>query len=140
MPLDPVQGCMLSSTYFLLLCASLVATGAMAQNDGLVAYVPSRPIPHTADAPRVGLIEGPVQGKLDAAVPEDALQVDVLNARGNVVRSYGPMELDEVDLSKLRAGTWTLRVHTAGKLLVQRFAVLHRGSVIWNLPKERKRR
>ena len=120
--------------------AAFVASSAMAQQDGLIAYVPSRPMPHTADAPRVGLIEGPVQGKMDAVVPEDALQVDVLNARGNVVRTYGPLEFHDMDLGNLRAGTWTLRVHTAGKLLVQRFAVLHRGSLVWNLPKQRKRR
>lgn len=113
-----------------LLCS--VSIGLKAQADGLVAYVPERPTARTADDVRIGIVAGAVAGKVEALIPEDALQVDILNARGNVKRSYGSDEMGTLSLGDLRPGTWTLRVHTATSKLVRRFVVMQRGSVVWS--------
>lgn len=104
-----------------------------AQADGLVAYVPEKPVARTADDTRIRLVAGAVAGKVEALIPEDAVQVDILNARGNVKRSYGSGDLGELALGDLRPGTWTLRVHTStSMLLVRRFVVMQRGAVVWS--------
>ena len=104
----------------------------VAQADGLVAYVPEKPIARTADDTRIGFVAGAVAGKVEALIPEDALQVDILNARGNVKRSYGTAEMESLTLGDLRPGTWTLRVHTPQAMLVRRFVVMQQGSVVWS--------
>lgn len=116
------------------------AVGGYAQADGLVAYVPTKPVERTADDTRIGLMESAVPGNVEAMLPHDALQVDILNARGNVKRSYTAAELDHVDLTGLRHGTWTLRVHTPKGVLVRRFAVMRQGAMVWALPTRTKRR
>lgn len=122
--------------YAKLLFAPLVLlvtnTDALAQADGLVAYVPARPIERTADTERIGFMDGAVGGKAEAVLPADAYQADILNARGNVVRSYMSTELETLSLSDLRPGTWTLRVHTPTGFLVRRFVVMTQGAAIWS--------
>jgi hypothetical protein len=105
---------------------------AYAQADGLVAYMPDRPIERTADDPRIGFVASAVAGKVEAVIPADARQVDLLNARGTVKRSYQAGEFEQLSLGDLRQGTWTLRVHTAKTMLVRRFVVMHRGAVVWS--------
>lgn len=116
------------------------ALAAAAQADGLIAYVPSAPVERTADDTRVGFVESAVPGKMEAQLPDDAYQVDILNARGNVKHTYAAHELGQLDLGHLRHGTWTLRVHTPQGLLVRRFAVLHQGAMLWALPPGTKKR
>ena len=106
-------------------------TTAFSQADGLVAYVPEKPIERTADDPRISIVESAVAGKIEAIVPADAVQVDLLNARGNVKRSCAANEMDGLRLSDLPSGTWTLRVHRPGSMLIRRFVVLQRGSIVW---------
>ena len=103
-----------------------------AQADGLVAYVPNAPLDRTADNIRIGFAESAVAGKMEAVLPVDAIQADILNARGNVKHTYGPDELGSLSLGDLRPGTWTLRVHTSTTMLVRRFVVMERGAVLWS--------
>lgn len=102
------------------------------QADGLVAYVPEKPIERTADDTRIGFVESAVAGKVEAIIPADADRVDILNARGNVKASYGIREFDQLGLGNLRPGTWTLRVHRGTAMSIRRFVVMERGSVIWS--------
>lgn len=124
----------------LLLLASAGFVLAHAQADGLVAYVPRTPIARTADDTRVSFVESAVPGQMEAILPLDANRVDLLNSRGNIHRTYGSTEIENLELNKLRAGTWTLRVHTSGGMLVRRFAILNKGTVVWNLPERKHKR
>ncbi|HRH70906.1 MAG: hypothetical protein JNL43_02920 [Flavobacteriales bacterium] len=103
-----------------------------AQADGLVAYVPSAPLERTADNTRIGFVESAVAGKVEALLPADAFQADILNARGNVKRTYGMGDLESLSLGDLRPGTWTLRVHTPNAMLVRRFVVMAKGAILWS--------
>lgn len=105
---------------------------SFAQSDGLVAYVPERPMERTADDTRIQFVESAVVGRIEAVVPIDADRVDILNGRGNIRRTYGHTELDQLSLGDLRPGTWTLRIHRQGKLAIRRFVVMERGSVVWS--------
>lgn len=116
----------------LLLMLLLRSFSSDAQADGLVAYVPDKPIERTADDTRIGFVASAVAGKMEALIPSDALQVDILNARGNVKRRYATNDLGTVSLGDLRPGTWTLRVHRPASILVRRFVVMERGSVVWS--------
>ncbi|HQW05180.1 MAG: hypothetical protein IPH05_09195 [Flavobacteriales bacterium] len=122
----------------ILLCAGVFVLGSvlslsgLAQADGLVAYVPEKPLERTADSERIGFVNSPVAGKVEALIPMEADRVDILNARGNVKRSYEAKELESFSIGDLRPGTWTLRVHAADKMMVRRFVVMHRGSIVWS--------
>lgn len=120
------------------LIAEITGTSTMAQADGLVAYVPERPVERTADDTRIGFSAGAVAGTIEAMLPADADRVDVLNSRGNVKYAYSIAEFEQVGLGGLGAGTWTLRVHRAGTMAVRRFVVMERGTVIWS-PERPKR-
>jgi hypothetical protein len=108
------------------------SSSAFGQADGLVAYVPEKPIERTADDTRISFVESAVAGKMEAIIPADAERVDILNARGNVKASYGLREFDQIGLGNLRPGTWTLRVHRGSAMSIRRFVVMERGSVIWS--------
>lgn len=118
--------------YLTAIVLGALGTHASAQADGLVVYVPNRPIERTADDSRISFVESAVAGKMEALIPEDADRVDILNGRGNVKHTYEASELDQIDLSELRPGTWTLRVHRKGGLSVRRFVVREHGSVVWS--------
>lgn len=105
---------------------------AYAQADGLVAYVPEKPIARTADDPKITFVESAVAGKMEAIIPTNADRVDILNARGNIKASYGIREFDQIGLGDLRPGTWTLRVHRGHAMSIRRFVVMERGTVIWS--------
>ena len=110
----------------------LAGRTADAQADGMVAYVPSRPLDRTADDERIGFAESAVAGKAEAVLPSGTYQADILNVRGNVKHTYSTAELSELSLGDLRPGTWTLRVHTPEGLRVRRFVVMERGKVVWS--------
>ncbi len=105
---------------------------SMGQADGLVAYVPEKPIERTADSERIAFVSGAVAGKMEALIPTDAQRVDILNARGNVKQTYSAKELDTFSIGDLRPGTWTLRVHTGTNMMIRRFVVMQRGSIVWS--------
>ena len=105
---------------------------AQAQADGLVAYVPAKPIERTADSEKIGFMDSAVGGKAEAILPTDGYQADILNVRGNIHQSFNSSELGALSLGDLRPGTWTLRVHTPNGFLVRRFVVMAQGSVIWS--------
>ncbi|HRF82141.1 MAG TPA: hypothetical protein PL070_18860 [Flavobacteriales bacterium] len=113
--------------------AILLAFGseAKSQADGLVAYVPDKPIERTADDTRIAIVQGAVAGKIEAIVPDGAERVDILTARGRVKHSYSTAEFERIGLGHLRPGTWTLRVHRAGTMSIRRFVVMERGAVVW---------
>lgn len=115
-----------------VLLAMMFALSAHAQSDGLVAYVPERPIERTADNARIQFVESAVAGKMEATIPSDAERVDILNGRGNVKYTYTSAQFEQIGLGNLRPGTWTLRVHRAGNLSIRRFVVMARGSVVWS--------
>ncbi len=117
-------------------CAFALNTAA--QDDGYVAYVPSRPPEHTADDVRVGFTEGTLPGTVALSLPEGTYHVDLLNARGNVKRSFAAGAIDQIDLTELSPGTWTLRARTPDGLSVRRFAVLTQGGVLWTLPQPKR--
>lgn len=110
------------------------------QADGLVAYVPERPIERTADDERIGFMDGAVAGKLEPIIPVGSERVDLLNARGNVKKTYTGREMDGLSLGSLRPGTWTLRVHRQGSMLIRRFVVMEQGAILWSPKGPIKRR
>ncbi|MCB0766939.1 MAG: hypothetical protein KDC03_04965 [Flavobacteriales bacterium] len=116
----------------LLVGTVLLVGKLLAQADGLVAYVPEKPIARTADDTRITFVESAVAGKIEAIIPPDADRVDILNARGNVKHTYGADKIDQVGLGDLRPGTWTLRVHRGERLSIRRFVVMERGTVVWS--------
>lgn len=127
----------------IFLASVIPAKITLAQVDGLVAYVPSKPIERTADSESIGFMAGAVGGKAEAILPTDAFKADLLNVRGNVERTYSAEELGTLSLADVSSGTWTLRVHTPRGFLVRRFVVMARGGVIWSPeydPKAQKRR
>jgi hypothetical protein len=113
---------------------------ATAQADGLVAYVPEKPIERTADNERIGFMDGAVAGKLEAIIPPGSERIDLLNARGNVKKTYSGSAMDDLSLGDLRPGTWTLRVHRQGSILIRRFVVMERGAILWSPKGPIKRR
>lgn len=127
-----------------LLLALLLITRCIAhvaaQADGLVAYVPEKAIERTADDERIGFMESAVAGKLEAIIPPGSERVDLLNARGNVKKTYTGDEMDDLSLGSLRPGTWTLRVHRQGSMLIRRFVVMERGAILWSPKGPIKRR
>jgi hypothetical protein len=122
----------------LLFLSCVAAAGLMAQDDGYVAYVPSRPPEHTADDVRVGFVEGTLPSTVELSLPQGTYQVDLLNARGNVKRSFPAGSIDQIDLTELSPGTWTLRARTPEGLSIRRFAVLAQGGVLWTLPQPKR--
>ncbi|MEO8587924.1 MAG: T9SS type A sorting domain-containing protein [Flavobacteriales bacterium] len=116
----------------------LAMNGLMAQDDGYVAYVPSRPPEHTADDERVGFVEGTLPSTVELSLPVGTYQVDLLNARGKVKQSFAAGAIDQIDLTELSPGTWTLRARTPEGLCVRRFAVLTHGGVRWTLPQPKR--
>ncbi len=125
--------------YLTAIALGTLGTQASAQADGLVVYVPNRPVERTADDSRIAFVESAVVGKMEAIIPDDADRVDILNGRGNVKHTYNAAEFDQTGLGKLRPGTWTLRVHRRGGMSVRRFVVMERGSVVWSQAPVRKR-
>ncbi len=125
--------------FFIAICLSTFpATVLRAQVDGLVSYVPAKPIERTADSESIGFMASAVGGKAEAILPTDAFKADILNVRGNIERTYSAEELGTLSLADVSSGTWTLRDHTPDGFLVRRFVVMARGGVIWSPEYDRK--
>jgi len=107
-----------------------------AQSDERYAYVPTRAVPHTADDEGMGFRSTAVPGVLEMALPAGTERVDILNARGNVVRTMAYGELSDLDLGSLARGTWTLRAHTPHGFSIRRFVVMQPGNVAWAVPRQ----
>jgi hypothetical protein len=117
----------------LLVGTFLLVLSAYPQAGDLAAMTAPRPFARTADDARIELTEGTAQGMAGVRSPEGTYQLDILNARGKVVRS-STSDLDRLDVRRLRPGTWTLRAHTPQGILVRRFMVFERGSIAWAAP------
>lgn len=115
-------------------------SGLHAQTGELIAYVPSTPPERTADDLRITFLEPVVPGLVEVALPPGTDRVDLLNARGKVKRSHLASTVEQLDLRKLRRGTWTLRAHTSKGMVVRRFFVMGHGRVLWELPQHDRRR
>lgn len=113
---------------------------ASSQIDDRVAYVPSKAPARTADDLRIVFLDPVVPGELELGLPEGTYRLDLLNAHGKVkhTRNAGPLE--QIDVRKLSRGTWTVRAHTPQGLVVRRFFVMGRGTVLMELPQSRKKR
>lgn len=122
------------------LCSWSLVALLCAQTDDRYAYVPTRAVPQTADNEGMGFRTTAVPGVLEMALPAGTERVDILNSRGNVVRSMDHTELSDLDLGSLARGTWTLRAHTPNGFSVRRFVVMQPGSVAWAVPRQGKRR
>ena len=80
----------------------------MAQVDGLVAYVPAKPIERTADSESIGFMASAVGGKAEAILPRNAFisrsklgHMDTSGPYpgrllGSALCSYGPWRCDLV--------------------------------------------
>lgn len=123
----------------LVACAMILTYTAIAQSEERIAYVPLRAVEHTADNEAMGFRTGAVGGLLEMSVPSGTRRVDILNAKGNVVRSFEQDEVSDLDLGSLARGTWTLRAHTPNGFSVRRFVVMQPGSVAWAVPRSNKR-
>ncbi len=110
------------------------------QVDEMYAYVPSKAPERTADDVRIGILDPVVPGMLDLSLPATTHRVDLLNARGRVKHSLDISQMDRLDLRKLRRGTWTLRAHTTEGMLVRRFFVMGHGSILWEMPFNRRKK
>lgn len=120
----------------LLLCIVLVVLQAVrpdAQAQDLAHATPSPYAAHIADDIRIGQ-RSATDGSLRLELPMGTQQVDVLNARGEVVERIPGWALDDLDLGKFERGTWTLRAHLPQGFVVRRFLVLRPGEITWALP------
>ncbi len=122
-----------------VLCAMLSTFVVCAQSEAHIAYVPSTPLENTADDAAMGFRQGTIPGILELQLPAGTRQVDILNARGNVVHRFGEDHITNLDLADLSRGTWTLRAHTPHGFSIRRFVVMQLGSVAWAVPRSGKR-
>lgn len=127
---------------FITVCACLliIVPAIQAQHDDRTAYVPRKAPERTADDLRINFIEPAVPGEMEVALPDGTYRVDLLNARGNVKQVRSVEEARKINIKKLRRGTWTLRAHTPSGMIVRRFFVMGRGTVLMELPQSRRRR
>lgn len=130
---------LLDLRHLVLICMVWATTTAVAQSDDRIAFVPHRAPEHTADDEALGFRAGTVPGQLELSVPAGTWQVDILNARGNVVDQFEEDELLHLDLAQLPRGTWTLRAHTPFGYAVRRFVVMQPGRVAWAVTPTAKR-
>ncbi len=99
---------------------------------GDLAMAGTKRTARTADVASIQLVPTSVPGVVELTLPAGTLGVDVLNARGKVVRELDSDKLDRLDLNRLRPGTWTVRVRTTDGYLIRRFVVLGRSSMYWS--------
>jgi hypothetical protein len=107
----------------------MVAGPGRARAQGELAYVPRSAPAYTADDARIAVSEADEAGHLRVSLPTGTWQLDLLNARGNVVERLAPDEALNLHAARLKPGTWTLRAHTPSGLLVRRMVVLGSSSV-----------
>ncbi len=123
----------------LISCLFLILV-SKAQTDEMIAYVPAKAPSRTADNTKITFLDPVVPGVLELSLPDGTRRVDLLNARGKVKATHEGSSMQQIDLRKLRRGTWTLRAHTRSGMMVRRFLVLGHGQVVWQLPPAPRRR
>lgn len=107
---------------------------AQGQWDDLV-HIPAHAQQRIADDMRLGPTTRAAQEIASIELPIGTYQVDLINGRGRVVRSYQAERLQELELGTLRPGTWTLRARTSESYSVRRFMVIKRGTIMWSQPR-----
>ncbi len=107
---------------------------------GDLAYAGTKRTSRTADVPTIEMVPTTVPGVVELTLPTGTVGVDVLNARGKVVRELENDEQDQLDLNRLRPGTWTIRVRTTSGYLIRRFVVLGRSGMYWSPADQRSTR
>ncbi|MDQ3102079.1 MAG: hypothetical protein M3R08_11875 [Bacteroidota bacterium] len=130
---------MLKPTTLLLAILLIGNAQLQAQADDRVAYVPSKAPSRTVDDLSITFLEPVVPGELEVALPAGTFRVDLLNAHGNIKQVRSIEQADKINIRKLRRGTWTLRAHTPSGMVVRRFFVMGRGTVLTELPRSRRR-
>ncbi len=124
-----------------ILIATLSVGRSSAQStDDRVAYVPRKAPARTADDLRINFLEPVVPGEIELGLPEGTYRLDLLNARGKVKQTRSIGELETINVKKLSRGTWTVRAHTPAGMVVRRFFVMGRGTVLMELPQSRNKR
>jgi len=127
-------------TSALLPFALACSVPAAAQWDTDLALATSRPAVNTTANEGITLAESDAPGTFGFSLPMHTRRVDLLNARGKVVRSCAGSDATALDLPGLRPGTWTLRVHAPEGMEVRRFVVVRRGSIAWAVPRAPRKR
>ncbi len=110
----------------------VLSISSAAAQYGDLAYAGTKRTSRTADVPTIEMVPTSVPGVVELTLPAGTVGVDVLNARGKVFRELGNDELDQLDLNRLRPGTWTIRIRTTSGYLIRRFVVLGRSSMYWS--------
>lgn len=123
-----------------LLIMTFAAGLVSAQADERVAYVPKKTPARTADDLQINFLEPVVPGEIELGLPEGTYRLDLLNARGKVKQSRTLGEMEQINVRKLSRGTWTVRAHTPAGMVVRRFFVMGRGTVLMELQQSRKKR
>ncbi|MFN6117781.1 MAG: hypothetical protein ACK46C_18155 [Flavobacteriales bacterium] len=110
----------------------VLSISSAAAQYGDLAYAGTKRTSRTADVPTIEMVPTSVPGVVELTLPAGTVGVDVLNARGKVFRELGNDELDQLDLPRIRRGTWTMRIRTTSGYLIRRFVVLGRSSMYWS--------
>mgnify|MGYP007109774306 CR=1 FL=1 len=129
----------LTRSWSLIILVLFVPAITWAQYDGLAMAGPA-PGHRALKEASIALMETDVPGVVRLELPVGTDRVELLNARGNVVRELGASNLPFLDLGTLKPGPWTLRVRAASGYQVQRFLVLADGHMFWSPPQTRAKR
>lgn len=126
-------------SWSLTILALLVPAITWAQYDD-VAMAGAAPGHRALNEASIAFLETDSPGVVRLELPAGTDRVDLLNARGNVVRELRAADLPFLDLGTLRPGPWTLRVRTASGYQVRRFLVLADGHMFWSPAQTRAKR
>jgi hypothetical protein len=102
----------------------------------MIAYVPRKHVERTADNERITLTSTSDQGIYLVELPEGTLELDVLDPRGDRMEPQPQFANGRLDIRSLRAGTYTIRAHTADGITIRRFALLGTGASLWAIDAE----
>ncbi len=122
-----------------MLLALLVPAVTWAQYDDLAMAGPA-PGHRALNEASIAFMETDAPGVVRLELPVGTDRVDLLNARGNVVRQLHASDLPFLDLGTLKPGPWTIRVRTSSGYQVRRFLVLADGHMFWSPPQSRTKR
>lgn len=117
----------------LLYPALLLGMVPLANAQDLAQTSPSPYSAYIADDIRIGQRKE-ANGTIPVDLPIGTQQVDILDARGEVVERIPGWALNDLDLAHFERGTWTLRAHLPQGFVVRRFLVLRPGEITWALP------
>lgn len=125
--------------WLLIILALLVPAITWSQYDDLALAGPA-PGHRALNEASIAFMETDAPGVVRLELPVGTDRVDLLNARGKVVRELRSSDLPFLDLGTLRPGPWTLRVSTASGYQVRRFLVLADGHMFWSPPQTQAKR